>query len=216
MKKLAFALLSSLLWVAVAKAQPPALVYQVLPTIWLVDAAQAGSGGRRFNLGTGVMVAPDKIVTNCHVTANSWHVVVVNAASHETLPVRREAYDTEDDLCLLVVPGAGSQVATFAESDSPAVGTPVTVVGFPLGRLSYSEGKVTNLLPFHGHVVIRTSAICNHGNSGGPLFDERGALLGINAFITKNYMGCNAIRAGLISSTLLYVTPPGAARYRRK
>lgn len=207
MRKLAFAVLSSLLWVTVARAQPPALVYDVLPTIWLVDAAQAGTGGRTRNLGTGVMVAPDRIVTNCHVTANSWHVTVINAATQKTLPVTLEAYDTPDDLCLLVVPGAGSQVASLAQDDSPEVGTAVTVVGFPLGRLSYSEGKVLSLSPFYGHTVIRASAVCNRGNSGGPMFNEHGELIGINAFITKEYRGCNAIRAHLISSTLRYLTP---------
>lgn len=186
-----------------AAQTPPAMVTQLLPYIWRVDAHQYSGG---TSSGTGVMIAPEKIITDCHVTAGAFNIVVTNAATGKSLYAGREAYDIDSDLCLLVVPNSGDKAVHLDTDDSPAPGTPVFTVGYPLRQLSYSTGKVLSEHELYGVPVIDTTVGCNHGNSGGPLFNEQGALIGLTAFIHKNIYDCNVITGDHIPMMLDRVT----------
>lgn len=196
----------------------PSVIRRVLPALWRVEARIAGDNGLGRQ-GSGIMIAPQKILTNCHVIQGSNEIFVTNAATQKSFRATRAVYDTQDDLCLLVVPHTGSHTVKIDRSWMPQLGDPVLSVGYPLGNLSYGKGKVTRVYTDNGVSVVDTSAGCNFGNSGGALLNARGELVGINTFmhiseeiengkmIARRVMGdCNAI-VGYRIGMLLFETP---------
>jgi tetratricopeptide (TPR) repeat protein len=99
------------------------------------------------------------------------------------MPVRAQAADVENDLCLLDVPGLPSAPAAIGDARSLRVGDPVLALGFTGGfGLRRSPGQVVGLHPLNGAPVIQSSNLFNSGASGGGLFDEQGRLVGVLTF----------------------------------
>ncbi len=138
-------------------------------------------GRRGFSLGSGVVVAGNKVVTNCHVTRDAREVFVVRggvrwrAAPH--------ASHIERDLCLFDVPGLESPPVTLLQSDALTLGQTVTALGYTGGMgIQISTGEVVELHRHDGSRVIQSSNWFSSGASGGGLFDEQGRLVGILTF----------------------------------
>jgi|SRR5213593_2322353 len=139
--------------------------------------------------GSGVLVSSDgKIMTAAHVVA-SMDEVTVEFIGGETMRARVVASEPAADLSLLqlqrVPPDA--QVARLADSDSVKVGDQVIVVGAPYG-LSHamSVGWISARWPPHSVYkampmaeFFQTDAVINTGNSGGPMFNMAGEVIGI-------------------------------------
>lgn len=136
--------------------------------------------GRLF-IGSGVLVAPGRAVTNCHVVRESSEVVFGRgavAARGETM-----AHDTARDLCVVNVNLAQGAILPIRSSATLQVGETVYAAGFSGGfRATVSEGQVVALHPYAGSRVIQVSAPFGRGASGGGLFDESGYLVGILTF----------------------------------
>ena len=134
-----------------------------------------------YGLGSGVAVGQDAVVTNCHVTRDAKHIFVVRG--EQRLVVAGQASDLAHDLCLLKVPGLQASHVELGDSRSLEVGQPLTALGFTGGAsLARSQGQVVHLHRLDGARVVQSSTAFNSGASGGGLFADSGALVGILTF----------------------------------
>ena len=145
--------------------------------------------------GSGVIVSEKGyIITNNHVVAGTQKLEVIFANG-----TRREARivgtDRFADLAVLQVKGKVPAVAVLGNSDALKPGETVIAIGSPLGafRNTVTVGVVSatgrNLDTGRGYVMeglIQTDAAINHGNSGGPLVNLAGEVVGINTLIVRN------------------------------
>ena len=146
-------------------------------------AMQGGSGS-----GTGVVLSEDGyIVTNCHVVEGA-HTITVQLTDERVLPARLIGADTVTDLAVLQVDAEDLTPAQFGESDNLRVGDTVVAIGDPLGvelRGTLTDGIVSAInrdMVIDGRpmTLIQTNAALNSGNSGGPLINCYGQVIGIN------------------------------------
>ena len=135
-------------------------------------------------VGAGVVWAPEWIVTNAHVIRH--RPVVVRLADGRRAEGLVVAGDREADLAVLRVPDTGLPAAISAESDTIRVGSLIIAMGHPFGiRGALTTGIVHAVGPLTpgGRPWIQADLRLAPGNSGGPLADARGHLVGINAMI---------------------------------
>ena len=154
-------------------------------------------------LGSGIVVsAKGYIVTNSHVitTAGDGEVaqpadkVYVEFQDHDRVEAKIVGWDVFDDVGLIRVAPGEHALAPVPLGDSAAVtvGEPVAAIGSPFGNenslvvgvVSATKRSIDSLTSDYNLVdAIQTDAPINHGNSGGPLFDARGRVIGITAQI---------------------------------
>ena len=133
------------------------------------------------SLGSGVVVAPEKIFTNCHVTHDALEINVLRGGVR--WPAASQMSDVDHDLCLLRVPGLNASVVTLGQADRLKPGQAVIALGYTGGvRMQHSRGIVLALHRFDGSRVIQSSNWFSSGASGGGLFDEDLHLVGILTF----------------------------------
>lgn len=205
-------------WASVAERVIPATV-SVL-TVKVVGSYQKDkndekdvrgtAGQRKRYVGAGFIVDPSGIiVTNRHVINGAlWIVVKLNDGTE--LPAKLVAASPVVDLALLKV-DAGRKLPALklAPGDAVRVGDPVLAIGNPLGvGTSLSAGIVSGLqrdlmnTPFDDYV--QTDAAINHGNSGGPLIDTAGEVVGVNTILLTNQPNEGSNGLGFaISSTVV-------------
>lgn len=162
-----------------AREASPRDLTEIVDRLREVTVEISGRGGG----GAGILWAPDLIVTNAHVVGASARV---GLADGRRVDARIVAADRRKDLALLRIPHSGVTPAAVADSDSLRVGAVVLAVGHPLGlRRTLTAGVVHALPPpLPGrrrfiHADLRLAP----GNSGGPLADASGEVVGINAMI---------------------------------
>jgi len=154
-----------------------------------VVKVQVGLANGGYGLGSGVVVAKDQVVTNCHVIANAASVSV--NANGENFSASALKPDWHHDLCILKVEGLNVPVANIGSSERLKYEQAVYTVGFagssprPNGTFGYIKG----LYPMDDSVIVRASNTFRLGDSGGGMFDEAGNLVGI---ITVKSPGHNA------------------------
>jgi serine protease Do len=135
--------------------------------------------------GTGIIFHEDGyIVTNAHVVEGASSIKVY-IPDRDALSAQLVGVDPCDDLAVIKVTGTGFPVAQFGDSNNLELGREVVVVGYPLGnKLSVTSGIVSKLHVTEGtqEDLIQTSAAVNPGNSGGPLLNREGGVVGIITF----------------------------------
>lgn len=133
-------------------------------------------------VGSGVTIGPQRVVTNCHVIREASTIRVSRGG--ESWFARMESGDEYRDLCFLRVQGFDGELPRIAEPEQARVGIPVVAVGYSGGRFSVSEGHLKGLFSCacDGGRVLQTSASFEPGASGGGMFDSKGNLLGILTF----------------------------------
>lgn len=156
-----------------------------------VDVGGAGTG-----TGTGVIVTSDgEILTNAHVVDNASAVRVRLRGETEPRDARVLAADMANDLALLKIDAGGLQPATFADPASVRVGNAVVAIGYALGLdggPSVTSGIISALdrtiVTQFGALdrLIQTDAPISSGNSGGPLVDAAGRVVGINTAVARS------------------------------
>ena len=135
-------------------------------------------------LGAGVLWPRGAVVTNAHVIRRSR--VTVRLADGVQLEAHLVTRDPDADLALLRIPGSGLATATLAARDAVRVGSLVVAVGHPLGiRGALTTGIVHAIAPLgrSGPPWIHADVRLAPGNSGGPLADVSGAVVGLNAMV---------------------------------
>jgi serine protease Do len=145
--------------------------------------------------GSGVIISSQGyILTNNHVVEGTDSVGVV-LANGEQRPAKLVGSDRFSDIAILKVEGAIPAVATLGNSDKLTAGETVIAIGSPLGDLknTVTVGVVSatgrSLDSGSGYQLtdmIQTDAAINHGNSGGPLVNLAGDVIGINTLVVRN------------------------------
>lgn len=153
----------------------------------VVKVRATSANGRTF-LGSGVVVAPDEVLTNCHVTRAASSVMVVKGALR--FDVHSQKADMDHDLCLLKTDAMPLQPVALRASTALKPGDLSYYYGFTGGvEAVFAQGKVAALHGLDGSSVIETTAGFSLGASGGGLFDEHGQLLGITTFLAAGHRG---------------------------
>src|SRR6266851_4678979 len=157
---------------------------------------------RRDGSGSGILFAPDGfLLTNHHVVQGNREVRVRLNDGHD-LGGRVVGTDPWTDLAVVQAEGGSLPFAAFGDSARLRVGQLVLAIGSPYGFDSTVTAGVISALgrtlrSITGHLVdnvIQTDAALNPGNSGGPLVDGRGRVIGINTAIIQPAQGiCFAI-----------------------
>ncbi|MEJ5241883.1 MAG: trypsin-like peptidase domain-containing protein [Anaerolineales bacterium] len=156
--------------------------------------------------GSGVIVSADGyIVTNNHVVEGAKDLSVI-LADGTPLAARLVNTDVFSDLAVLKVDGNMPAVAVFGDSDALKPGETVIAIGSPLGefRNTVTVGVVSalgrSLDSGQGYFIedlIQTDAAINQGNSGGPLVNLNGEVIGINTMIVRGSYGSSTVAEGL-------------------
>jgi S1-C subfamily serine protease len=158
-----------------------ALVARVAPSVVSVT--------HRRGQGSGLVLAQDGfLLTNCHVAQRARGTLRVGLADGREFPADLVGEDAASNLAVLRVPASGLPTLRLADSSQLGIGQIVVAVGNPLRfERSVSLGVISAIdrsLPASADVLleglIQTDAAVNPGNSGGPLVDTEGAVVGIN------------------------------------
>ena len=137
--------------------------------------------------GTGFVIAPERVMTNAHVVAGSNKVAVETAKGQ--LPAAVVLFDPQTDLAILDVPQLSAPVLSFAARPA-TTGESATVLGYPLdGPYTATPARLRSEISLRGpniyndQTVVRdvytVRAQVRSGNSGGPMIDPDGFVLGV-------------------------------------
>jgi tetratricopeptide (TPR) repeat protein len=172
----------------------PELVRRVKPSV--VSVLTYDAKGEPLISGTGFFVRPGEVVTNMHVIKNAHRVEIHTLEGKgRTYPVAGAlAVDDEADLALLRVELPADRFKPLnLTTSAPDEGEPVFLIGNPL-RLegSVSDGIVSAIreVPDLGRIIQITAPV-SHGNSGSPLFNMRGQVIGIVTVKVTNGQNIN-------------------------
>lgn len=149
---------------------------------------QGPNGGEMRGAGTGFVISADgQIVTNAHVIEGADEVKVTFEDGTSYIAEVKGA-DNTTDIALLDIEAEGLDYVSFGDSDALKVGQNVIAMGNPFGLgntvttgIVSALGRDINAGPFDN--FIQTDAAINRGNSGGPLFNEAGEVIGVNTAI---------------------------------
>lgn len=199
-------------WAAIARKVVPAVVNISVLSI-AKDGKTGGLGERQEEVGSGFIVDPSGvIVTNKHVIAGAFRITVTLADGRE-LPAKLIAAAGLVDLAVLKIDaGHPLPVLKLAPSGAVKPGDPVLAVGNPLGvGMSLSAGIVSgvnrDLMKSPIDDYVQTDAAINHGNSGGPLIDTKGEVVGVDTILLTNVAneGSNGLGFAISSTVVGYV-----------
>ena len=155
--------------------------------------------------GTGIVMSQDGyVITNFHVIDNA-HQIYVLVGDREPMVAALVGGDETTDIAVLKVEADDLLPAEFGDSDALRVGDTVVAIGDPLGtelRGTMTDGIVSAInrdLNLSGRqmTLIQTNAALNSGNSGGPLINCYGQVIGINTMKMSNYSSTSATVEGL-------------------
>jgi putative serine protease PepD len=181
-------------------AEPAMNVAEVLkkiqPSVVTIIALTESGMDQGRGTGTGVVITSDgDILTNDHVIDGADTVFVLFAGDTEPTPATVIAVDPGNDLALLHVDQTGLTPAVFADPESIDIGDEVVAVGFALdldGGPTVTRGIVSALnrtiVSGDGALdgLIQTDTAISSGNSGGPLVNTRGQVIGINTAVFQS------------------------------
>ncbi|HEX3682496.1 MAG TPA: trypsin-like peptidase domain-containing protein [Bryobacteraceae bacterium] len=159
-------------------------------------------GGRRGqSTGSGVIIGPERVITNGHVIrGRSLHIEAWDGRDVSASCLKLDAHR---DLALLSAPGLRAEPACLRDSDGLRAGTAVFAVGNPLGFVgAVSSGIVHAVGSFGGLAWIQADLRLAPGNSGGPLADFHGQVLGINTMVMSGGLAL-AVPSRAVQSFLL-------------
>ncbi|HEX3800189.1 MAG TPA: serine protease [Verrucomicrobiae bacterium] len=186
--------------------KPEEIYQRILPTVMTLHVQNAR--GENY-IGTAFL-ALDK-----NVAVTAWHVVSdaakVTAKFSDGRVVNVQQLidkDEEHDIALIRLDGANRPEATLSVAD-PAVGSRAYVIGAPKGfDFSITDGLVSQLQTIHGSEQYQVSCPISGGNSGGPVVNERGEVLGVAAWTQKDAQNLSfAIPASFLTHLNPHHTP---------
>ncbi|MCZ8149892.1 MAG: serine protease, partial [Roseomonas sp.] len=174
--------------------------------VLVLAPGQQEEGGRRaLATGSGFAIAPDLVVTNLHVVDGAQRVLVTNRLLGNPVAAEIVARTPNHDFGQpdFAVLRIGGQLPPLQLAATAAPLVPVVAVGFPgfvvgagddFQRLlrgeqgqapaaHFTTGEISGVQQFRGNPVVIHTAAINRGNSGGPVVDRCGRVLGVNTFI---------------------------------
>ena len=186
----------------------------VLPSVVRVGRLTNNADGnlQLTGIGSGAIIDHKNgyIITNAHVVAGG-EGFSINLPDGRVVDARLMGMDTPTDIALLQADDLRAKSIKIANSDGLRVGDIVFAVGYPLGlEQSLSFGVISGLGRTSSSEglqdFIQTDAAINSGNSGGPLLNSRGQLVGINTAIVSRSGGSNGIGFSVPTSLAIQVT----------
>jgi 2-alkenal reductase len=172
---------------AVQKAEPA--VVTIINTMQV--QSRRGGSGTAVAEGSGVIIdAQGHIVTNAHVVEGAQTLQVILHDGSKVSATLIGA-DSANDIAVVQVSGNVPATLTFGDSSALQLGEPVIAIGSPLGSYdgSVTAGVVSGLertVQGSGQShLIQTDAAINSGNSGGPLLNAAGEVIGINTLVVR-------------------------------
>ncbi|MCW2519834.1 MAG: trypsin-like serine protease with C-terminal domain [Mycobacterium sp.] len=137
--------------------------------------------------GSGFVIAPNRVMSNAHVVAGSESVTV--EADGKTYDATVVSYDPDADISILDVPDLPSTPLQFDMQEAPT-GTDAVVMGYPGGgEFTATPGRIREIIQLNGPDIYHTTTVTREvytirgtvrqGNSGGPLIDKDGKVLGV-------------------------------------
>ena len=162
------------------------MVDAAMPAIVMVEA----TGGR----GSAFYVTNDTLMTNVHVVQHDQYVTL-RRLNGSTMTARVQTRAPNFDVAILKVaqPSPSQPFLAMATTNNLRPGQEVVVIGSALGTLqnSVSRGIVSGLRNSGGVTLIQSDAAANPGNSGGPMLDRNGRVIGILTAGYRNQQGLN-------------------------
>jgi serine protease Do len=195
--------------VRVFTVRPPTVHEDAKPG---TNVANASNDERTAAIGSGYIIDPSGYVgTNRHVVEGAISVYVVTAEGIR-YPAKVVGMPDQADIALLKIDAGKLQLpfVKFGDSDKVHVGDPVFAIGSPFGFDNTVTAGIVSALnrnimesPFDDY--IQTDAAINHGNSGGPLFDAAGEVIGMNSVIYAPTAGFAGLAFAIPSTSLQFV-----------
>jgi len=137
--------------------------------------------GKVQSMGSGVVLPDGDVVTNCHVIKGASRLKV--RIGNKEHPATLRYSDWDRDVCSLSIASLSAPAVVVGSTKTLKVGAKVYAIGAPKGlELTLSDGIVSSLREVEGGHYIQTTAAISPGSSGGGLFDENGALVGLTTF----------------------------------
>ena len=161
--------------------------------------------------GSGFFVDKNKIATNIHVI-DTPGPVLVKLMDKETIyeVVGVTAFDVEYDLVVLELSDEGTPLP-LGDSNKVHIGDPVVAVGYPSGKYKVTAGNVHGIR--NSDNLIRTTANTSDGNSGGPLLNDKGEVIGIHSRSDKYSL---AVPSNILKKLLTrFVSPEPLAQWQK-
>ena len=203
--------------------------------VTVISTGLQSASGAEAGLGSGFVISGDgEIATNAHVVTSGAGAAIRKASTvyvrfgdGNQVPADVRGFDPFSDVALLKVDPKGLTLRPLplGSTGDLHVGAPVAAIGSPfaeeqslsVGVISGLDRSIESLTGFATTGAIQTDAAINHGNSGGPLLDGRGRVLGINAQIqtsTGDGSGVGfAVPADVVRLSLAQLRRDGRAHY---
>ncbi|HZL88420.1 MAG TPA: tetratricopeptide repeat protein [Pirellulaceae bacterium] len=166
-----------------AEEMPPAtvaeLARQARPSVVVISVA--GRDGTQQGLGTGFVIAPEGLIaTNLHVIGEARPITVQTADGKSLRVSGIRAWDRTLDLAVVEVEAKDLPALKLGDSDKPQQGDSIVVMGNPFGlKHSVVSGVLSEQRDIDGRKMLQIAFPVEPGNSGGPVLDAQGKVLGI-------------------------------------
>jgi serine protease Do len=225
-------LLSVIVWMVISvNAQNLADLFEnnkrSVVTIYVQETVSAGTGDPRTftsdeGLGSGVLIRDNMVLTASHVVANA-DKIMVQFYDGESVEATTTRISRIADVALITLnkPPGNQQVAVIGDSEEVRIGDEIFVVGAPLGLpYSLSRGVISGKHAEHNFSndgksmeFFQTDAAINTGNSGGPMFNYKGEVIGIVSSILTRSGGFEGIGFAATSNVARELLTDRGSRY---
>ncbi len=160
--------------------EPKQIASGAFPSIVVIETY--GSSGRLTGMGTGFAIADDLVATSLHVVSRSDDIRLRSLEGQSSLALQGYvAADEANDLVILKTDPHGLAPLSIGNDESLVPGDPVYVIGHPFGlEGTFSAGMVSAKREFDGRSIIQVTAPISPGNSGGPVLNAIGEIIGIS------------------------------------